>query len=228
MGLINYMVKFFQDGGFWMWPILIVGAIGLAIAIERQIKLALVKKSNKKMWDSLQPVLAEGDFEKAREMTENDKSTISRLLSLGLARQGAVRRREDIEIAMEEGMMEIIPQLETRTPYLALFANIATLLGLLGTVMGLIEAFTAVAHAAPSEKADLLAAAISVGMNTTAFGLMFGIPLLIIHSYLVAKTGSIVDSLEMASVKTLNIISAASRRAAEHAAAAPANKEKAA
>lgn len=124
-------------------------------------------------------------------------------------------------------MMEIIPQLETRTPYLALFANIATLLGLLGTVMGLIEAFTAVAHAAPSEKADLLAAAISVGMNTTAFGLMFGIPLLVVHSYLVAKTGAIIDSLEMASVKTLNTISAASRRAAEHAAASV-NKDKAA
>jgi biopolymer transport protein ExbB len=212
MGLINYLVKFFVDGGFWMWPILIMGGIGIAIAIERQIKLTRVKNSNKKMWDALQPVLAEGDFEKAREMTENDKSTISRLLSLGLARQGAVRRREDIEIAMEEGMMEIIPQLETRTPYLGLFANIATLLGLLGTVMGLIEAFTAVAHAAPSEKADLLAAAISVGMNTTAFGLMWGIPLMMLHSYMVAKTGSIVDSLEMASVKTLNIISGSTRR----------------
>src|SRR5512139_606739 len=212
MGLINYLVKFFVDGGFWMWPILIMGGIGLAIAIERQIKLSRVKSSNKKMWDALQPVLAEGDFEKAREMTENDKSAIGRLMSLGLARQGAVRRREDIEIAMEEGMMEIIPQLETRTPYLGLFANIATLLGLLGTVMGLIGAFTAVAHAAPSEKADLLAAAISVGMNTTAFGLMFGIPLMMLHSYMVAKTGSIVDSLEMASVKTLNIISSSTRR----------------
>ena len=73
-------------------------------------------------------------------------------------------------------------------------------------------AFTAVAHAAPSEKADLLAAAISVGMNTTAFGLMFGIPLMMLHSYMVAKTGSIVDSLEMASVKTLNIISSSTRR----------------
>ena len=212
MGLINFLVKFFVDGGFWMWPILIMGGVGIAIAIERQIKLTRVKNANKKMWDALQPVLAEGDFEKAREMTENDKSTVSRLLSLGLARQGAVRRREDIEIAMEEGMMEIIPQLETRTPYLGLFANIATLLGLLGTVMGLIQAFTAVAHAAPSEKADLLAAAISVGMNTTAFGLMWGIPLMMLHSYMIARTGSIVDSLEMASVKTLNIISGSTRR----------------
>lgn len=212
MDLINYFVKFFVDGGVWMWPILIVGGIGMAIAAERFIKLSIVKNNNKKAWDELQPVLAEADFDKAREMTETGDTAISKLLGLGLARQGAVRRREDIEIAMEEGMMEIIPQLETRTPYLGLFANISTLLGLLGTVMGLIEAFTAVAHAAPSEKADLLAAAISVGMNTTAFGLMFGIPLMMIHSYMVAKTGSIVDSLEMASVKTLNIISGSTRR----------------
>jgi biopolymer transport protein ExbB len=206
------MVKFFVSGGAFMYPILLVFAVGLAIAIERYVTLTLIRSKNESMWRKLQPALSSGDFDKAREMTSKDDSMISRLLSLGLARQGAVRRREDIEIAMEEGMMEIIPQLETRTPYLGLFANIATLLGLLGTVMGLIEAFTAVAHAAPSEKADLLAAAISVGMNTTAFGLIFGIPLMMIHSYMVAKTGAIVDSLEMASVKTLNVISGSTRR----------------
>jgi biopolymer transport protein ExbB len=212
MDTINGLVKFFVDGGFWMWPILLVGAIGVAIAIERTIKLRLIKNANQGMWEQLHPVLVQGDFDKAREMTEGDKSTISQLLNLGLSRQGAVRRRDDIEIAMEEGMMEIIPQLEARTGYLALFANISTLLGLLGTVIGLIQAFTAVAHAAPSEKADLLAASISVGMNTTAFGLIVAIPLLILHSYLTAKTGGIVDSLEMASVKTLNIISGTAKR----------------
>ena len=108
------------------------------------------------MWEEVHPLLAEGEFEKAREMVDEDKSTIARMLSMGLARQGAVRRREDIEIAMEESMMEIIPQLERRTPYVALLSNIATLLGLLGTIMGLIEAFTAVANANPAEKADLV------------------------------------------------------------------------
>jgi biopolymer transport protein ExbB len=128
------------------------------------------------------------------------------VLSLGLSRQGFVRRRDDIEIAMEEGMMEIIPQLEKRTPYVALCSNMATMLGLLGTIMGLIGAFTAVADANPAEKADLLARYISVAMNTTAFGLIAGIPLLFIHAILNTKTIEIVDSLEMAQVKTLNII----------------------
>ena len=206
------IVRFIQDGGAFMYPILVVGALGAAIAIERFIKLLAVKAANNAMWSKVHPVLVKGDFEKAREMTAGDKSTVSQLLSLGLVRQGAVRRRDDIEIAMEEGMMEIIPQLEKRTSYIALFSNIATLLGLLGTIIGLIQAFNAVANANPAEKADLLSASISVAMNTTAFGLMVAVPLLIMHAYLNSRTGEIIDSLEMASVKTLNIISSTTQR----------------
>ena len=209
---MNAMINFFQTGGAFMYPILFVFAFGIAISIERYLKLTIVRNANRGMWDKLHPVLAKGDFDTARKMTEENKSTVSRLLNTGLELQGAVRRRDDIEIAMEETMMEIIPQLEKRTPYIALFSNIATLLGLLGTIMGLIEAFTAVANANPAEKADLLSASISVAMNTTAFGLMAGIPLLIIYVVLTSKTGEIVDSLEMASVKTLSIITKMARR----------------
>ncbi len=209
---MDAFIKFFQTGGVFMYPILIVFAFGIAISVERYLKLTMVRNANRGMWDKLHPVLAKGDFDTARKMTEENKSTVSRLLNTGLELQGAVRRRDDIEIAMEETMMEIIPQLEKRTPYVALFSNIATLLGLLGTIMGLIEAFTAVANANPAEKADLLSASISVAMNTTAFGLMAGIPLLIIYVVLTTKTGEIVDSLEMASVKTLSIITKMARR----------------
>ncbi len=215
MELIYSIVGFFVAGGPFMYPILIVAAVGAAIAIERYVTLTLVRAKNQMVWNKVQPALTSGDFDKAREMTSNDGSAISRLLSMGLARQGAVRRREDIEIAMEESMMEIIPQLEKRTPYVALASNIATLLGLLGTIMGLIQAFTAVSDANPAEKADLLSASISVAMNTTAFGLIVAIPLLITNSVLVAKAGEIVDSLEMASVKALNVISAKARRQVE-------------
>jgi len=201
------VVAFFQKGGMFMYPIMLVFAVGLAITIERWLQLSRTQSVNSKMWDLVHPVMAEGEFDKAREMVKEDKSNMAKMLEMGLARQGAVRRREDIEIAMEESMMEIIPQLEKRTPYVALLANIATLLGLLGTIMGLIEAFTAVAAANPAEKADLLSASISVAMNTTAFGLMSAIPLLLFHAMLTSTTGQIVDSLEMASVKALNNIS---------------------
>ena len=209
------IVGFFSTGGPFMYPILIVFAVGAAIAIERYITLTRVTYSNQNMWSKLQPALNQGDFDKARELASKDSSTVAQLLGMGLARQGAVRRREDIEIAMEESMMEIIPQLEKRTAYVALASSIATLLGLLGTIMGLIQAFTAVANANPAEKADMLSASISVAMNTTAFGLMVAIPLLITHAVLTAKTGAIVDSLEMASVKALNVISAKAKRVVE-------------
>ncbi len=206
------MVAFFQKGGMFMYPILLVFAIGLAISFERLVQLNRVKAANRKMWSKLHPLLVKGEFDQARNVVNKDKSSISQMLGMGLARQGAVRRREDIEIAMEESMMEIIPQLEKRTPYVALLSNIATLLGLLGTIMGLIEAFTAVANANPAEKADLLSASISVAMNTTAFGLMAAIPLLLFHAKIMSTTGQIVDSLEMASVKALNNISNFAKR----------------
>jgi biopolymer transport protein ExbB len=215
MDFLYSIVGFFVTGGPFMYPILIVFAVGAAIAVERYVTLTLVTTKNQSVWSRVQPALVNGDFETAREMTTNDDSTISQLLSMGLARQGAVRRREDIEIAMEESMMEIIPQLEKRTPYVALASSIATLLGLLGTIMGLIQAFTAVANANPAEKADLLSASISVAMNTTAFGLMVAIPLLVTNTVLTAKTGEIIDSLEMASVKALNVITARAKRQVE-------------
>jgi biopolymer transport protein ExbB len=212
MDVLYSIVGFFSKGGLFMYPILVVFAVGVAIAIERYITLTLITSKNQTVWDAIQPMLSRGDFDKAREVTNEDPSMISQVLNMGLERQGAVRRRDDIEIAMEESMMEIVPQLEKRTPYVALGANVATLLGLLGTIMGLIQAFTAVANANPAEKADLLSASISVAMNTTAFGLMVAIPLLITHTVLTSKTGQIVDSLEMATVKVLNVITANAKR----------------
>ena len=211
MGIYS-MLAFFQKGGMFMYPILLVFVTGMAIAVERWFQLTRVRNVNSKIWRVLYPMLAKGEFDKVQTIVNKDKSTIARMLGMGLARQGALRRREDIEIAMEESMMEIIPQLEKRTPYVALLSNIATLLGLLGTIMGLIQAFTAVANANPAEKADLLSASISVAMNTTAFGLMSAIPLLLLHAKLTSTTGHIVDSLEMASVKALNSFSNFAKR----------------
>ncbi len=212
MDFFYSIVAFFVTGGVFMYPILLVFAVGVAIAVERYVTLTLVTNKNQVVWDKVQPLLANGEFDEARKMTSKDESTISQVLNMGLSLQGAVRRREDIEIAMEESMMEIVPRLEKRTAYVGLASSIATLLGLLGTIMGLIEAFTAVANANPAEKADLLSASISVAMNTTAFGLMVAIPLLIMHAVLTSKTGDIVDSLEMATVKSLNVFTRRAKR----------------
>ena len=200
------IVKFFMHGGVFMFPIALVGAVGVAIIVERYITITRARVKSRAAWSAVEPLLSKGEFEKARELTNNDDDAVSRLLSMGLALQGAGRRRDDVEKAMEESMMEIIPQLEKRTHYLATFANLATLLGLLGTVSGLIHAFSAVATVNPAEKANLLSASISEAMNCTAFGLMTAVPILFAHAFLQTKTSEMIDSLQTASVKFLNVL----------------------
>jgi biopolymer transport protein ExbB/TolQ len=206
MEAYSMIVRFFQDGGVFMYPIVVVLALGLAIAIERWLFLTMTTASNKSLWSKVTPYLKQGNFQGAMQITSKSKAAIGQIMTYGLNRVRSARRREDVEQAMEESLMEVMPRLEKRTHYLATFANIATLLGLLGTIIGLIRAFTAVSNANPADKADLLSASISVAMNTTAFGLMVAIPLLLIHALLQTKTNQIVDSLEMASVKFLNAI----------------------
>ena len=200
------IVKFFQTGGPFMYPILIIFSIGLAIAIERFLFLNKAQTLTKKTWAQLVPMLNADDIQRAVKLTESVDTPLANILNYGFWRYRANVRRETIEAAMEEGMMDAMPEMELRTHYLATYANVATLLGLLGTIVGLIQAFTAVASADPAEKADLLSASISVAMNTTAFGLMAAIPLLLIHSYLVTKTARLVGNLENAAVKSINLM----------------------
>ena len=200
------IVRFFQEGGTFMYPIAIIMAIGLAIAFERLFFLMKEKSSNRQAFDDMLPMLQKRDLRAALNYANSSDSKIGNIFSAAIARIPGSQRREEIEYALEEGLMEAIPQLEKRTQYVSTLANIATLMGLLGTIMGLIAAFTAVANAAPAEKATLLSQSISVAMTTTAFGLMAAIPLLLMHSFLQTKTNEIVDSIEMAGVKFLNII----------------------
>jgi biopolymer transport protein ExbB len=206
MNLWNTIVRFFQGGGEFMIPIAVVLVVGLSIAIERYIYLSHVAVRNRRLWNQIVPVLSQGNFRQVVQITSKSDSAIGQILNYGLARIQAARRRDDIEKAMEESLMEVVPRLEKRTHYLATFANLATLLGLLGTVIGLINAFAAVASVNAAQKASLLSASISVAMNCTAFGLMTAVPLLFIHAFLQTKTTELIDSLEMASVKFLNAI----------------------
>lgn len=207
MDIYSTIIRFFQDGGTFMYPIAVVLVCGLAIAIERWIFLTAAKVSNRKAFEALMPLLKKKDFNGVLKQTSDSSAPMGRIIGAGIARLAHSQRRDDIEYAMEEGVMEALPRLEKRTQYLATLANIATLLGLLGTIIGLIAAFTAVANADPAEKASLLSQSISVAMNTTAFGLISAIPLLLFHALLQTKTTEIVDSLEMAGVKVLNLLS---------------------
>jgi biopolymer transport protein ExbB/TolQ len=221
MNAIDMIVNFFKQGGVFLYPIAAVFAIGLAVAIERFIYLNRVAKNNRRLWAELAPLIKAGNFRKAMEVAGNTDSALSTIMRYGMSRISTAQRREDIEKAMEESLIEVIPRLEKRTHYLATLANIGMLMGLLGTVTGLINAFAAVASVNPSEKASLLAASISVAMNNTALGLGLAITLLLCHMYLETKTTELVDSLEVASIKFLNTVTER-RQESQSAAASPA------
>ncbi len=206
MSMYEIVIRFFQGGGPFMYPIAIVLVVGLAIAIERWLVLSTARLRNRKAFTSAMTHLRQKDYAPLMQTGRDSKVPMYRIVAAGLASFSNSRRRDDISSAMEEGVMDALPGLEKRTQYLATLANVATMLGLLGTIVGLIAAFSAVADAAPTEKASLLSSSISVAMNTTAFGLISAIPLVLLHAVLQTKTAEIVDSFEMASVKVLNLL----------------------
>lgn len=204
--MYSRITAFFQDGGLFIYPIAVVLVIGVAISIERWIFLTRERARNSKAFEDFLPLLRTTDIEKMQLYSREVQTPVTRIIGCGLDMMKVSKQRGDIENSMSEGMLETMPRLENRTGYLAVLANVATLLGLLGTIVGLISAFTAVAVADPAEKSTLLSQSISVAMNTTAFGLISAIPLLILHAVIQNKTAAIVNSIEMAAVKFLNIM----------------------
>lgn len=206
MELYHFMVNFFREGGFFLYPLAFIFVVGVAISIERFIYLTAETTANRRIWNQVVPLINSGNFKQVVAITSKSKAAIATALNYGIARLANARRRDDVEKAMDESLLEIIPRMEKRTHYLSALANIGMLTGLLGTVVGLISAFASIATANPAEKASLLAASISVAMNNTASGLFVAITLLLTHMFLEAKTTKLIDSLEIATVKFLNSV----------------------
>jgi len=211
MDFFATVLHFFQQGGFFMYPIALVAVLALAIALERWLFLRRVQKENAVLWAEVAPLIAQGDLDSAARATEGSDTAIARIISNGITQARIENKRSEIEVAAEEGLMEVLPAIEKRTHYLCTFSNMSTLLGLLGTVIGLIGSFAALGAADPAEKADLLSKGISEAMNCTAFGLMVAIPSLLLHSYLQSRTTELIDGLEAVAGKFVNALSSRRR-----------------
>lgn len=229
MEFYHFMVNFFREGGFFLYPLAFIFVVGVAISIERFIYLTSETSANRRIWKEVAQLIHSANFKQVAAITADSKASIATVLNYGIARLRHARRRDDVEKAMDESLLEIIPRMEKRTHYLSALANIGMLTGLLGTVIGLISAFASIATANPAEKASLLAASISVAMNNTASGLFVAITLLLTHMFLEAKTTKLIDSLEIASVKFLNAVTERHQdEQAQDAAAAQAPRSRAA
>ena len=197
-GVVETAITFIQDGGFFMYPILVVLALGLALSLERIIYLQATKAKNQKTWKDVYPLIAKGQFRQALDVVSNSNTGMAKVIGYGLERAKTAKRHDDIELAMEEGLMEIIPRLEARTPYIGTFANIATLLGLLGTVTGMIATFQAITQYGTGDP-KMMADGISQALVTTVLGLVAAIPLLFLHSLVAARSKALIQLLEQQS-----------------------------
>ena len=200
------LVKMFQDGGEFMYPILAAAVVAAAIAFERLFYIVFRANINATAFMAqIQKLVMANNIDRAIKLCNAEPhAALPKVVKAGLTR--ANRTEREIQNAIEEATLEVAPLLNKRTNYLAMLANVATLTGLLGTIMGLVQAFDAVAHASAEMKQTLLAAGISVAMYTTAGGLIVAIPTLIAHSIIQTRTNKILDDVDQYGLKTLNLL----------------------
>ena len=201
---IQSVAIFMNEGGAFMWIIFAIWTFGIAIAVERVKSLFSYDVDGVSLMDMVKKHVLSNDVQQAIQACSNSKAVLPYILKAGLKR--ANQTKEQIQDAVEASILEMAPKLDKRLNYLGLVANVSTLIGLLGTIYGLIESFAAVANADPASKAKLLALGISKAMNTTALGLISAISIMVIHSILTSKSEKIMGEVEEHSVKLIDLL----------------------
>jgi biopolymer transport protein ExbB/TolQ len=204
--MIDAIVKAFHGGGFWMWPILAVNIFSWIIVFERAYVLYLKNRENKDaLLTGLNNFVLKGDLHGGiRFLGAQRPGPLGRILKAGLLKV----HRSDLEVqaTLDQQSLHEVPNIEARTGFLAVLSNVAMLIGLLGTITGLIKCFAAVAYVDPSQKATILAAGIAEAMNCTAFGLITAIPALVFFGFFQARTQHLVDGINEAVVTEMNLV----------------------
>ena len=197
----NPVLKFLNDGGSMMYVILAVSLFGTLVFLERAFNLYLVRRLNARAFTA--KVIDHVNHRRVREaLCEiQTKHPLAQVLKAGLLRSN--RREKEIERAMEDQMLASINDVNKRVDLMSLFANIATLLGLLGTIVGLISAFNSLVNASAAEKQQKLAEGIGQAMYTTAFGVSVAIPLLFFHHLLARRSETILVEVESGATSLL-------------------------
>jgi len=207
MNTIQMTAKFFNEGGIFMYVILMVMAFAVAIALERYYYFNMRCKLNaKKLLTEIKKMLESGNIGTARKLCVRSKSPLAIILESGIWHYEQGDSIEEIQNGIDETALREIPRIQHRTHYLSLFSNVATLLGLLGTIQGLMTTFSALGGADATQKSTLLAIGIAQAMNTTAFGLVVAIPCMIAFSTLSSKANRLIEEVDESSVRLLNYL----------------------
>jgi biopolymer transport protein ExbB len=201
---IQSLALFMDEGGIFMWIILVVWTIGVAIAAERIRSLLKFDVDGANLMAVIKRHVLGNEVQKAIQTCSGSDALLPQVLKSGLKR--ANQSKEQIQDAVDSTILEVAPKVDKRMGYLGLVANVSTLIGLLGTIYGLIQSFAAVAGADPASKAKLLALGIAKAMNTTAAGLISAISIMVIHAILTQKSDKIIAEIEEFSIKLVDLI----------------------
>ncbi len=203
--------EWFRSGGLFMWPILVCAVIGAAVSMERLLYLFLRAAINGPVFvAAIQRHVLDGDLDAAIRLCNAEAGAVlPRVLKAGLIR--ADRPDQEIRDALEEGALEVYPLINRRLSYLPTVANVATLLGLLGTIQGLIESFQAVGEADAAARSAALAHGIAVSMNATFAGLVIAVPVLVVHALVASRANAILDEIDHYSLRLTNLLLAVRR-----------------
>lgn len=199
------IAKSFDDGGVWMYPILVVGIAVILISLNRAYLLYIKTSSRREQFlANLRQHIMSRNLDKAVQFVSHDPTPLGRIVKAGLLKVN--HEDEVVQSAMDEAALNEIPKLEKLTGFLPMFSNMSTLMGLLGTIIGLITSFEAVSYADAATKATELPKGISEAMNCTAFGLIVAIPALLFYAVLQSRTQRVIEDINAAAVNIVNLV----------------------
>ncbi len=210
MKMLDFVSGFMRDGGAFMWVILVVWLTGLGISAFKFITLKRNDINAEKFFSQVKGFVLQNKVEDAVNLCSGSKAVLPSVLRSGLKR--ANEDRVYIEDAVSTSLMEHTPKLNYQLSYISLIANVSTLVGLLGTIQGLILSFSAVGDSDVTNKAQALANGIAKAMNTTAFGLISAITIMVLHTVLSNKANKLHDKVEEVAGKLIDLLSVKKRK----------------
>ena len=204
--------EFYQDGGMWMHFIALSAVMGAGVTIERFIFLFFrFNIKGAQFFNQIQKLVMANNIDRAIKLCNAaDKAALARVIKAGLTR--ANKSEAEISAAIEEAMLEVGPATSKRLAMIPALANIATLLGLIGTIDGMIQAFRAVATVSADQRSAALAKGIGIAINTTGFGLMVAIPLLAVHMFIAGLAKKVADECDLYASKLENLLASRVRQ----------------
>jgi biopolymer transport protein ExbB/TolQ len=205
-GYTNFVAKAFCEGGVIMYIILVVALLVLLLVAERLASLQRLTVDKTNLNENLFSMILRGDIKQAISFCDSRPTPLTNTLKAGLVQVLNKRPDEEIQVAMDASVLRETPRLEGWTSFLAVFGNVAVLIGLLGTIIGLITSFGGVAEADAATKAAALSKGIAEALNCTAFGLLVAIVSIITYGFFQIRIGKAVNDMLESSMSMMNLV----------------------